>query len=69
MTKSGANDNPSSPPSGTHSPPPLIDIESGPPIDVDEDDFDDPFAITTTKNASTETLRRWRVIPFLLFFY
>ncbi|PWA79116.1 P-type ATPase [Artemisia annua] len=65
MTKSGAND-PGSPSSGTHSPPPLIDIESGPPIDVDEDDFDDPFAITTTKNASTETLKRWRQAALVL---
>ncbi|KAK9054776.1 hypothetical protein SSX86_025855 [Deinandra increscens subsp. villosa] len=58
MTRSSGS-NPSSPP-----PPPLVDIETG-PVD-DEDKFDDPFDIATTKNASTHTLRRWRQAALVL---
>ncbi|KAM0006684.1 hypothetical protein Hdeb2414_s0165g00819731 [Helianthus debilis subsp. tardiflorus] len=43
-------------------PPPPTDIETG-VVDV-QDIFDDPFDIVTTKNASTRTLRRWRVRNF-----
>ncbi|XP_071710960.1 calcium-transporting ATPase 9, plasma membrane-type, partial [Rutidosis leptorrhynchoides] len=45
------------------------DIESGVVITEDDDDvdgFDDPFDITTTKNASTQSLRRWRQAALVL---
>jgi Ca2+-transporting ATPase len=32
-------------------------------------DPDDPFDITQTKNASHETLRRWRVIFYFCYYY
>ncbi|KAI3521259.1 hypothetical protein L1887_10720 [Cichorium endivia] len=61
MTTSGTN---ASSPSST----PPRDIESGIvlPVDAPDDDFDDPFDITTTKNASTESLRRWRQAALVL---
>lgn len=50
------------------------DVEAGPSKDNDDlknhldpdDDASDPFDIAHTKNASVETLKRWRVIS--LFF-
>ncbi|KAI3671679.1 hypothetical protein L1987_87419 [Smallanthus sonchifolius] len=52
MTRSGSS--PSSP----------VDIETG--VVDDDDNFDDPFDIATTKNASTHTLRRWRQAALVL---
>ncbi|KVI05843.1 Calcium-transporting P-type ATPase, N-terminal autoinhibitory domain-containing protein [Cynara cardunculus var. scolymus] len=58
MTTSGTS------PSSSRPPP---DIESGVvPITDPDDDFDDPFDITTTKNASTDSLRRWRQAALVL---
>ncbi|CAH1422950.1 unnamed protein product [Lactuca virosa] len=61
MTTSGTNAS-----SSSNTPPP--DIETGvlPPNDAPDDDFDDPFDITTTKKASTESLRRWRQAALVL---
>ena len=63
-------------------PPGSVDVEAGVAYDneheyeavekeVDEDEeeyFDDPFDIANTKNAPPESLRRWRVIFYLMFF-
>ncbi|KAL8217334.1 hypothetical protein R6Q57_020707 [Mikania cordata] len=48
------------------SPPAAADIETGVVNDNDNDNFDDPFDIATTKNASTHTLMRRRQAALVL---
>ena len=45
------------------------DVESGSSNsgDVDDDDSSNPFEIRTTKHASVDRLRRWRVRFFFFF--
>lgn len=47
------------------------DVEAGPKLpgegeEEDNVDQSDPFDVADTKNASLETLRRWRVLPHSL---
>lgn len=51
-------------------PPEKDDTEANVVINVgnwvaSEDEFSDPFDIDSTKNASHESLKRWRVMPAL----
>ncbi|PKI40235.1 hypothetical protein CRG98_039353 [Punica granatum] len=45
-----------------------LNIEAGPALDNKEEELeeDDPFDITNTKNASVETLKRWRQAALVL---
>lgn len=56
-----------------NAPPPPDNNNNDQHVNDDDDeeliDPDDPFDITQTKNASHESLRRWRVITFLFLSY